>query len=91
MNVYVNQFNTHTGINLLPLAAGLLIANARSDALVARSFHFNLRVRREPPEQIARGYVQPRVLAYSCYMWNIQHSLSVAAQVKLLHPGAVNV
>ena len=91
MNVYVNQFNTHTGINLLPLAAGLLIANARSDALVARSFQFNLCVRREPPEQIARAYVQPRVLAYSCYMWNIQHSLSVAAHVKLLHPLAVNV
>ena len=91
MEICVNQFNTHTGINLLPLAAGLVIAHAKADSEVGSKHRFCLRIRREDPESTAASFDDTKVIGYSCYMWNVRHSLEVARHAKRLFPQALNV
>ncbi len=91
MNVYINQFNTSTDRNLLPLAAGLISSYARRDAEVAATYQLDIKMLREAPEKTAAEYEDPTVLAFSCYIWNYRHSLEVARLAKLRFPNSLVV
>lgn len=88
-NVWVFQFNTPSSRNYLPLAAGLLASTARRDARVASEFRIHISMLREPPSAIVSALQDPAVLAFSCYMWNLQHSLEVARLAKERFPSAL--
>ena len=55
-------------------------------ATVIREFTIN-----EPRDQVLRALVQERanVVAFSCYIWNIEATLRLAADLKLLFPETV--
>lgn len=89
MNVYVNQFNTSTDRNLLPLAAGLISSYAKKE--LAEKCNIQIKILRERPDKTAAEYESPDILAFSCYIWNLRHSLEVARLAKLRHPNAVVV
>lgn len=91
MNVYINQFNTSTDRNLLPLAAGLISSYARTDAEIAARYRIDIKMLREPPAQTVAEYEDPAVLAFSCYIWNYRHSLEVARLAKIRFPRALIV
>lgn len=91
MNVYVNQFNTSTDRNLLPLAAGLISSYARSVPEVAERSRIDIKMLREDPAKTVAEYEDPAVLAFSCYIWNYRHSLEVARLAKLRFPKALVV
>ena len=86
--VYINQFNTSTDRNLLPLAAGLLASYAKKHA---PECDIEIKLLRERPDKTAAEYESPDVLAFSCYIWNLRHSLEVARLAKLRWPNALVV
>ena len=83
MKVYFNQFNTSTDRNLLPLAAGLITSYAKREL---PNVEFEIKILRERPDKTASEYENPDVLAFSCYIWNLRHSLEVARLAKLRFP-----
>ena len=91
MRVYIHQFNGVATMNVLPLAAGLLSASARMDAVLAAAADFEIRIDRLPPEDAAHSYVDPGVLAFSCYSWNEAYTHQVARLAKARHPDCLVV
>jgi putative methyltransferase len=89
MRVYINQFNTSTDRNLLPLAAGLLSSYAKKE--LGDAVEIEIKILRERPDITAAEYEAPDVLAFSCYIWNLRHSLEVARLAKLRFPQALVV
>ncbi len=89
MRVYINQFNTSTDRNLLPLAAGLLSSYAKKE--LGDACDIEIKILRERPDKTAAEYAAPDVLAFSCYIWNLRHSLEVARLAKLRWPDVLVV
>ena len=87
MNVYINQFNTSTDRNLLPLAAGLISSYAKKQV----DCNIQIKMLRESPAKTVSEYESPNVLAFSCYIWNLRHSLEVARLGKEKYPEALIV
>jgi hypothetical protein len=88
MKIYFNQFNTSTDRNLLPLAAGLICSFAKREL---PDCEIEIKILRERPDITAGEYETPDFLAFSCYIWNIRHSLEVARLAKDRFPQAVVV
>lgn len=88
VNVYINQFNTATDRNLLPLAAGLISSYSRAQPEIAQACRIEIKMLREPPSHTVAAYEDPAVLAFSCYIWNYKHSLEVARLAKIRFPRA---
>jgi hypothetical protein len=88
MKIYFNQFNTSTDRNLLPLAAGLICSFAKREL---PDCDIEIKILRERPDKTALEYEAPDFLAFSCYIWNIRHSLEVARLAKQRFPQAIVV
>ena len=82
MRVYVHQFNGVGTMNVLPLAAGLLVAAAKMDPVLAGGTEFEIRVDRLPPDAVVQSCDEPDVLAFSCYCWNDAYTHEVARRSK---------
>ena len=90
-NVYINQFNSASARNLIPLACGLLTAHAKSIPKIVEHYNLELEILRDKPESIVARYKDPYILAYSCYFWNLNQSLEVAKLAKETYPNAMIV
>src|SRR5712692_9307013 len=88
MEVLVHQFDGVSTLRALPLAAGLLVASARTDPRVQREAALAIRSGREEPGAAADVCSGADVLAYSTYVWNERYSLEVARRAKARNPGA---
>lgn len=86
MNIYINQFNTATDQNLLPLSAGLLAAYARNQSEIRERCRIRICAERDDPVTRAAAYDDPAILGFSCYSWNFRYSMEVARLAKLHHP-----
>ena len=90
-NVYINQFNSASARNLMPLAAGLLYSQAKSIPKITEAYNLGLEIMRDQPENIVARYKNPFLLAYSCYFWNLNQSLLVAELAKKHYPNTLIV
>lgn len=90
MRVVVSQFEGIEATPVLPLAAGCLVAAARSDPELAGS-HFAIEVVRRPIAGAVAAYDRPDVLGFSLYPWNAVYSLAVARAARAAYPDAMIV
>lgn len=88
-NLYINQFNSASARNLIPLACGLINSHAKSIPKIAENYNINLEILRDKPENIVANYKNPYILAYSCYFWNLNQSLEVAKLAKEKFPHTI--
>jgi hypothetical protein len=86
MNVYLNQFNTATDQNLLPLSAGLIASAAMANDEIRRRCTVHIRAQRGEAQSLARAFEDPFIIGFSCYSWNFRQSLAVAKSAKELFP-----
>jgi len=89
MKVVVHQTDGVASISALPLAAGLLVASARRDPIIAARASLSIHAARLDPEAVVATHEQPDVLAFSAYVWNERHSLEVARRARERWPGAL--
>lgn len=90
--IYLCQFATGFSKNLMPLAAGRLYSVLRRNPDIAREFRLEeILFLRETPAKIVSRMVQPDIVAFSTYMWNIELSLAVARLVKERYPACLIV
>lgn len=89
--VFVAQFATGANINLLPLAAGQLVARFKAEPDLLSAYRLEeIIFRREPPEQIVAARMSNvGVLGLSCFLWNTNQSLALAREVRRCFPDAV--
>ena len=85
-NVYLVDLGTGNDKFLLPLAAGMIAAYAKSIPEIRESFDIELRPARDDPEILVDGMPDPAVVGFSCYMWNFGSSLRVAELLKQRYP-----
>ena len=86
LNAYVCQYNTPTDRNLLPLALGLILANAKADDVIGEAFDFDYCITREPVDIAVDRFYAPSAIGFSCYMWNFEYSLTIAREIKKRFP-----
>ena len=91
--VYLAQINvTYDYIAYLPYAAGCLAAYAWNDKEIAQTYELGdiLYMRLKIEESLAK-IVDPAVVGFSCYVWNMEYNLRLAAMVKEKYPDCVIV
>lgn len=82
-NIYVAQFETGSNINLLPLAAGQLVSRLKTEEEIIDNYNINeIIFRRENPKNIVSRMDEVSVAGLSCFLWNTNHSLAVAKEIK---------
>ena len=94
--VYLNEYNVLMGMGdatYLPLATGILRANAEADAVLKAAYKLKpFLFRPNQPESIFAQYdEEPSVAAFSVSMWNERLSLAVARRVKERWPDCLIV
>ncbi len=89
--VDVCQFDGADVLPALPLAAGLLVAAARSDDTLRRAFAFDIHAERGSPAAAPERLAGTRVAAFSGYAWNWRYSLEVARRLRALDADALVV
>lgn len=85
--VVICQFDGVDMLRTLPLAAGLLVAAARSDPALRSAFDFAIETERRAPDHLAQQLAGARVVAFSGYSWNWRLSLAIARSLRTLDPG----
>ncbi len=91
--IYVVQFGTGASINLLPLAAGQLYSRLRVDEVIPRHFDLPEILFRRPhdPAEFAAGLQDVSVIGFSCFLWNVNASMTAARAVRERFPDALIV
>lgn len=86
--VYLNEFNIRMENSAyLPFSTGMLQANAESKPEIKSNYEFApFFYHIDTPENVMAQYRNPDVAAFSCWMWNEQLCLTVAAEVKRRWP-----
>lgn len=88
--VQVNQYNLQQ--EYLPYVAGLLQAYAQRHARQPNRYLFlPFLFRREDPSVLAEQAQWAQIVAFSCYVWNIQYSLALARLLKSSDPQRLTV
>ena len=91
-NIYVAQIGTDSNINLLPLSAGLLISRLKQEKELLKKFNIGeIIFKREDPKDLSSRIEDVFVMGFSCYLWNTDHSLEVAKEIKNTFPNALIV
>lgn len=92
-NIYVVQFGTGTTINLLPLAAGQLVARLKQEKELLQKCGLQEIVFRRPedPKELVSGMEDVFVMGLSCFLWNMNVSLQTAKEVRKKFPDALIV
>jgi putative methyltransferase len=90
--IYIAQFGTGTNINLMPLAAGQLVARLKQETdLLAVHPVGDILFRREKPEKTVQKMREAFIVGFSCFLWNLNISLETAREVKKRFPDALTV
>src|SRR3990172_11245407 len=92
-NIYVVQFGTGTTINLLPLAAGQLVARLKQEKELLKSCNLCEIVFRRPddPGKLVAEMEDVYIIGFSCFLWNMNVSLQTAKEVRKRFPAALIV
>lgn len=91
-SIYIVQFGTGTPVNLLPLAAGQLVARLRQENELLHYYTLKEIVfRRGEPSVIASQLEHVGIIGFSCFLWNLTISLQTAAEVRKKFPYALIV
>lgn len=88
MRAVIHQIDGVATLQALPLAAGLLVASARSQPELAARVRFDLRSERAAPDAAVDDLASADVLAFSTYVWNERYSLELARRAKARQPAA---
>lgn len=80
------QFDTPSPQNLIPLAAGTLVSACKASPILGISYEFEIVTLRKAPHATAEYLAENDVVGFSNYMWNMNHSLSVARSLKQIRP-----
>lgn len=82
--------NLHRGNCYLPYAAGLLQAYIQAHAATPQNFEFLLPLYKPiKTEQAVKHLLTAQIVGFSCYTWNMQRSLAIAANLKLQQPNTL--
>ena len=87
MHVTVAQLDGVCTMDALPLAAGVVVAAARSDPELRDVAQFRVVPGDAPPAEVVAALETPDILGLSLYIWNEQVSLEVARQARSGLPG----
>lgn len=91
-HIYVAQLGTGSNINLLPLAAGQLVSRLKQEADLMEHYQLGeILFRREDPAVAVAGLTNVSVIGFSCFLWNLRHSLATARAVRERFPKALIV
>lgn len=92
-NIYVIQFGTGTTINLLPLAAGQLVARLRQERELLKKYNLCEIIfkRPEDPKELVSKMDAVFIAGFSCFLWNMNISLQTAKEVKRKFPDSLIV
>jgi len=91
-SIYIVQFGTGTAVNLLPLAAGQLVARLRLEKELLQYYTLKEIVfRRGKPSVIVSQLEHVGIIGFSCFLWNLAISLQTAAEVRKKFPEALIV
>ncbi|MDR0884378.1 MAG: radical SAM protein [Oscillospiraceae bacterium] len=87
-NITFVQANYLFGNNAhLPYAAGCLVAYAWQNPRVARAYHNGRFVfTREPLGDVVASLDAPYLVAFSCYVWNMEYNKALAKRIKAAYP-----
>ena len=79
--------NYFSGSNLnLPYAAGCLVAYAWQNETIKENYQFKrFIIMREPVEEVAKSLEDPYLVAFTCYIWNIEYNKALAKAIKKYH------
>ena len=90
-NVYLIQPNCLlSGEIHLPYAAGAIAAYAWQFREIADAYTLcDIFFKKEPVEQVLARIKNPDFVGFSCYMWNIEYNLALAAAIKQKFPQCV--
>lgn len=82
MRVVVSQYEGIDATPALPLAAGCLVAAARTEIAA----DYDIAIERAPIDRAVAALRRPDVLGVSLYPWNATYSLAVAAAARAAYP-----
>lgn len=92
-HVYFSQVNNTFGRNaFLPYSVGLIQAFCQQQPDIAGAYKFKgFCYLRKDVHEVAAAMDRPDVFGVSCYIWNFEYSIALAAAVKQAHPGCLIV
>ena len=91
-NIYVIQLGTGSNVNLLPLAAGQLVSRLKMEREVLNKNKINKIIfKKEDPVKIVSRMSNVSVVGFSCFLWNMNHTLAVAKETKKRFPDSLIV
>ena len=93
-NVYLAQVNvTYSDfIAYLPYAAGCIQAYAESDPAIAAHYSFGkILYLRKRVEEAIEEIVDPYLVGFSCYVWNMEYNKTLARMIKARYPDCLIV
>lgn len=74
--------------SFFPLAAGMLMAYAKSKKTIRSAYFFDdIIFRRENTDVLTEKTDAPAVAAFSCYLWNFEYNKVLAAKLKKKESG----
>ncbi|MEC7987919.1 MAG: radical SAM protein [Myxococcota bacterium] len=77
LRVTVAQFEGIENTPALPLAAGVIVATAKKNPLIASRVRFDIVVPRRPLKEVVEHLKSSDLLGFSLYPWNYEYSLAV--------------
>ena len=88
INLYLFQFNFSYGNDVyLPYSIGTLWAYAKTIEWIAKNYeNKGFIFMRKDPQKIVDKLENPRIAAFSTYVWNWQMSIEVARRIKEIYP-----
>jgi radical SAM superfamily enzyme YgiQ (UPF0313 family) len=92
-NIYLVQFGTGTNINLLPLAAGQLVARLKLEKELLKEYDLQEIIFKRPKnlENLISKLEDVSIIGFSCFLWNTNISLQAAEEVRKRFPEALIV
>ena len=85
-NVYLIDLASGSNMNLLPLSIGLVGSYSMAQLDLAETFDFNFQFLRGEHRAKVDAMIDPTVVGFACYIWNVQGSLRLARFVKQRFP-----
>jgi len=75
-NIYIVQFGTGTTINLLPLAAGQMVARLKQEKELLNKYNLCEIIFKRPenPEDLVSTMEDIFIIGFSCFLWNMNIS-----------------
>ncbi|MBE6812302.1 MAG: radical SAM protein [Ruminococcaceae bacterium] len=88
-NVFSNSSNLPTAVHL-PYAAGTIAAYSFSHEEIRQNYTLcDFIFKKDPVEDVLQVLVDPFMVAFSNYMWNIEYNLELAREVKEKWPACI--